>query len=156
MSVTIAQDDLSDGTIIALLNAHLQDMHNYSPPESIHALDTDKLRDPAVTFWGARIEGQLAGCGALKALSPTEAEIKSMKTDAAFLRRGVAAQLLSVILAEAQSRGYQQLWLETGSHEAFHPAIALYERAGFSECGPFADYVLDPYSRFFTKILTQN
>ena len=32
-------------------------------------------------------------------------------------------------------------------------AHRLYESEGFVECGPFADYQLDPYSRFMTKAL---
>jgi putative acetyltransferase len=42
------------------------------------------------------------------------------------------------------------LSLETGSPAYFDAARALYARHGFVECGPFADYVLDPYSVFMT------
>lgn len=149
----IALDDLTDGEVENLLAAHLHDMANYSPPESIHALDSTALRDPKVTFWSARIDGAVAGCGALKSLPGKAAELKSMKTANAHLRKGVAQKLLDTIVAEARRREYHCLYLETGSHEAFLPAILLYERAGFTECGPFADYALDPYSRFFKLIL---
>ena len=59
-------DDLSDGAIIKLLSSHLREMHKYSPPESIHALDVGSLKEPGITFWGARVDGNLVGCGALK------------------------------------------------------------------------------------------
>ncbi|WP_100643569.1 GNAT family N-acetyltransferase [Alteromonas facilis] len=149
----ISIDDLTDGKVIALLNQHLEAMHQYSPAESVHAIDFDKLNDPNVTFWSVRIGGELAGCGALKVLSSNAAELKSMKTADAFLRQGVAASLLVHLIAEAKARGYTSVSLETGSHEAFKPAIALYKRFGFVECGPFAEYKLDPYSRFFTKLI---
>lgn len=151
MTIKINIDDLTDGAITELLNAHLQDMHKYSPAESIHALDTDKLKDPSMTFWAARENGTLVGCGALKALDATSGEIKSMKTAQGHTRKGIAKQLLAAIIREAQTRGYARVSLETGSHSAFQPAIALYEKYGFEECGPFADYELDPYSRFYTK-----
>ena len=37
--------------------------------------------------------------------------------------------------------------------EAFEPARRLYARFGFTYCGPFADYVEDPYSVFMTREL---
>jgi putative acetyltransferase len=43
-----------------------------------------------------------------------------------------------------------RLSLETGSWDHFAPARALYRSHGFVECGPFADYVLDPNSVFMT------
>lgn len=146
-------DDLSDGRVIHLLNQHLKEMHKYSPVESIHALDEEKLRDLSVTFWSAYIDDELAGCGALKELSPSTGEIKSMKTSANHLRKGVAAEILAAIIKEAQRRNYQSLSLETGTNVAFNPAVELYKKHGFIECEPFADYQPDPYSQFFTKKL---
>ncbi|KTF10040.1 GNAT family N-acetyltransferase [Pseudoalteromonas sp. H105] len=146
-------DNLSDNAVAQLLNSHLQQMHEFSPPESIHALDQEKLNDPSVTFWSARDKGVLAGCGALKELSRHCGEIKSMKTDNTFLRKGVASTILEALLAEATARGYKSVSLETGSNEAFNPAIALYKKYGFIECGPFAEYKRDPYSKFYTKHL---
>ncbi|MEZ5450423.1 MAG: GNAT family N-acetyltransferase [Thiolinea sp.] len=70
-----------------------------------------------------------------------------------FLRKGVASQILEAILAEAKQRSYLDLSLETGSNEAFKPAIKMYEKYGFTECGPFGDYKPDPYSKFYTIAL---
>jgi putative acetyltransferase len=36
---------------------------------------------------------------------------------------------------------------------AFEPARRLYLSHGFTYCGPFADYVLDPNSVFMTREL---
>ena len=60
------------------------------------------------------------------------------------------------IIDEAKARSYSSISLETGSDNAFRPAIALYEKYGFEECGPFAGYKLDPYSLFYTKKLIVN
>lgn len=147
----IREDDLRGADVVALLQAHLDDMHRHSPPESVHALDLDALRRPEITFWTMRDDGgALMGCGALKQLDAGHGEIKSMRTAAAHLRRGVAATLLRHVLRTARARGYRRLSLETGAPEAFAPARALYARFGFAECGPFADYAEDPWSVFMT------
>ena len=151
--MNIKIDDLSGSEIYALLQEHLQDMARHSPPESIHALDIEALRKPEITFWTVWESGTLLGCGALKEMDSQHAEIKSMRTSSLHLRKGVAKNLLHHILEEAKRRGYSRLSLETGSMKAFEPAPKLYASFGFIYCGPFADYVEDPYSVFMTKEL---
>ncbi|MED4038468.1 GNAT family N-acetyltransferase [Niallia taxi] len=146
-------DDLRGPEIAALLEDHLHSMTLHSPPESIHALDLEELRKPEITFWSAWENGELLGCGALKELDKNHAEVKSVKTASAHLRKGVAQQIMLHILEVAKTRGYTRLSLETGSMEAFLPARKLYEALGFSYCDPFADYILDENSMFMTKTL---
>ncbi len=146
----IRMDDLRGSDVAALLEAHLDNSRRWSPPESIHVLDLDALRAPEITFWTVRDGETLLGCGALKELDPSHGEIKSMHTAAAHRGKGVAAALLAHIVAEARSRGYRRLSLETGSMDAFAPARALYARFGFVGCPPFGDYILDPNSVFMT------
>lgn len=150
----IIKDDLSGPEIAVLLNQHLAGMALNSPPGSIHALDLEALRQPDITFWSAWQDSELLGCGALKELDHQRGEIKSMRTAAAHIRRGVAANLLQHIIATATARGYRQLSLETGSAPAFEPARRLYMRFGFEECGPFANYILDPHSVFMTRLIS--
>ncbi len=152
-------DNLESPDVHNLLREHLAQMAAQSPPESIHALDLSALKQPDITFWTAWDDTQqtsssaLMGCGALKELSATHGEIKSMRTATPFLRRGVAAAMLSHILDEAKQRGYQQLSLETGSMQSFRPAQQLYKQFGFTECEPFANYLPDPNSIFMTRRL---
>ena len=151
--MVIKIDDLTGSEIYELLQEHLRSMALHSPPESIHALDIEALRRPEITFWTVWENGELLGCGALKELDSQHAEIKSMRTSAAHLRKGVARNLLNHILEEAKRRGYSRLSLETGSAAAFEPARRLYANFGFTYCDPFADYVEDPYSVFMTREL---
>jgi putative acetyltransferase len=116
-------------------------------------LDLDKLRKPEITFWSVWDGNQLAGCGALKELDATHAEIKSMRTANAYRGKGVAVKIMEHILGVAAERNYQRLSLETGTQDFFIPARKLYERFGFEYCGPFGDYAEDPYSAFMTKSL---
>jgi putative acetyltransferase len=149
--VEIRVDDLSGAEIRELLEEHLANMRKISPPESTHALPIEGLRRPEVTFWTAWENGELLGCGALKELDSRHGEIKSMRTVARRLRKGVAKALLEHMIREAERRGYSGLSLETGSMEAFEPARQLYARAGFTFCAPFAEYIEDPNSVFMTR-----
>ena len=143
-------DDLSRPAIHELLNEHLRNMYELSPPESVHALDLDKLRSPDITFWSAWEGPLLLGCGALKELDRTHGEVKSMRTPAALRRKGAGRALLCHIIAVARARSYERLSLETGSMDAFTPAQELYQSAGFVYCGPFGEYGEDPNSVFMT------
>jgi len=147
---TLRLDDLTGPEIAGLLQEHLDEMHQHSPPESVHALDLDALRRPDIAFWTVWADEKLAGCGALKELDPTHGEIKSMRTSYEFRGKGAGKFVLRHILDEAGRRGYKRLSLETGSMAAFDPARRLYESHGFEYCGPFADYILDPNSVFMT------
>ncbi|HEY2344759.1 MAG TPA: GNAT family N-acetyltransferase [Xanthomonadaceae bacterium] len=152
----IREGGLDHPDVVVLLRAHLGEFAQLSPPESMHALGFDALRDRDVAFWSAWEDGALLGFGALKHLDPAHAEIKSMRTARAHLRKGVAAALLQRILDEATRRGYRRLSLETGSAREFAPAHRLYERFGFATCGPFAGYVEDTHSVFMTREMPSN
>ncbi|MEL6505856.1 MAG: GNAT family N-acetyltransferase [Pseudomonadota bacterium] len=153
MALIIQPDALQGSEIAALLETHLDLMRSVSPPESVHALDLDALRADHITFWSARLEGDLVGCVALSELNPTHGEIKSMHTRQVRRGTGIGQALYDTLEKEARSRSYERLSLETGSTDDFLPARRLYARNGFEECGPFADYELDPFSTFMTKVL---
>ena len=146
-------DDLRGPEVAQILTDHLQDMYSVSPPESVHALDLEKLRKPEITFWSVWDGEQLAGCGAIKQLDATHAEIKSMRTAHAYRGKGVAVKIMEHILSVAAERNYQRLSLETGPQDFFAPARKLYAGFGFEYCGPFGDYQEDPYSVFMTRSL---
>lgn len=135
----IKTDDLSGRQIAALLEEHMADMRSLSPPESVHALPIARLRSPDVHFWRVCESGNLLGCGALKELDAQHGEIKSMRTVARHLRKGVGRAMLEHIVGAARRRGYRRLSLETGAQAGFEPARQLYARAGLTCCRPFAD-----------------
>lgn len=149
----IRRDDLSSAAVVALLAEHLEDAARQSPPGSVHALDISGLRATDVTFWAAWDESELLGFGALKELDSRHGEVKSMRTAAAHLGKGVASAILAQLINEAKMRCYTRLSLETGSGASFEPAHRLYEKFGFQFCDPFAAYTEDPFSRFMTRDL---
>ncbi len=149
-SLELTIEDPAQPDVRALLEEHLRDMHATSPPESVHALDVDALRRHEVTFWCARADGRLLGCGALKELGRQHGELKSMRTRPDARNRGIARAVLGAIIDEATRRRYLRLSLETGSQSYFEAARQMYRSHGFTECGPFGPYVADPNSVFMT------
>lgn len=144
----IEVDDLSRPQVHALLAEHLANMHELSPPEQVFALDLSKLRADDITFWTVWEQEELVGCGALKELTPTHGEIKSMRTPASARGRGAGRAVLAHIISVAQQRGYTKLSLETGTHAAFGPAHNLYRSKGFVISGPFGSYQPSEHSVF--------
>ncbi len=147
--VRIIPGDFSDARVLALLREHLAGMHASSPVCSVHALDLTGLQSPDIAFFTSWSGEELLGCGALKQLDSASGELKSMRTAAAHLRKGVARGLLEHLLALARARGYRRVSLETGSGPAFEPALALYRRYGFEPGERFGDYEATPFNQFF-------
>jgi putative acetyltransferase len=146
----IRRGGLDTPQVAALLAEHVEDMRRYSPPESVHALDLDRLRTPDLTFWSLWDADEVLGCAALRELDNVHGELKTMRTAAAHRRRGVAAALLDHVLAEARRRGYARVSLETGSPAQFAPARTMYAAYGFTPCDPFGPYAADGFSVFMT------
>lgn len=152
--ITIAPDRPDREEVFALLQAHLAFAHGQSHPDDVHALDASALLDPSVRFFSASGEdGELLGIGALKRLTATHGEIKSMHTAAAARGQGVAGAILEHLLATATAAGMTRISLETGTMAGFAPARALYRRFGFAECPPFGDYRATEVSVCMTKQL---
>jgi len=149
----IIEDDLSGEAIAALIRFHFDEMHQWSPPDSCHVMTVERLRSPDVTFYSAWAGDELAGCGALKRIDDGHGELKSMRAAPAWRGKGVGRAMLLHLIAEARARGYRRLSLETGSSAPFAAAQGLYAAHGFTVCGPFADYRLDPFSVFMTREL---
>jgi len=153
VTVEIVAGCLSDPQVVRLLSVHVSTARAHTGADSAHALDLPGLQAPDISFWSAWEQGQLLAVGALKRLSPTHGEIKSMHTAEAARRRGIGSAMLQHIIDVARSSGMTRLSLETGSWAFFQPAVALYKRHGFVACAPFDTYRLDPNSMFLTRDL---
>jgi putative acetyltransferase len=141
---------LDDPRVIGLLEVHLAAARSHTGAGSAHALDLSGLRSPDIDFWTLWDAEAPVAVGALKRLTETHGEIKSVHTAEAARGRGHGGAMLRHIMAAARARGMSRLSLETGSWAYFHPARALYRRHGFRECPPFAGYRSDPNSVFMS------
>jgi putative acetyltransferase len=149
MTFQIKIDNLSGKAIQDLLAFHQADALANSPPGTSYALDLSGLMTPDITVWSAWRGEALAGCAALKEMSATQGELKSMRTAPDFVRQGLATALLNHVIAVAKQRGYQTLCLETGTNDAYAPAVALYEKHGFVSGPVYGDYIESPHNQYF-------
>jgi putative acetyltransferase len=152
---SIQAEDPGTDDVRALIERHLDFNGRQSPPEDVHALDVAALRDPALTFFALRRDGELLAVGALKRLTDDHVELKSMHTAESARRTGIGRAMLQHLLAVARQGGYARVSLETGSMEAFAPARALYASEGFQPCEPIPGYGPSVNSMFMTLDLTK-
>lgn len=136
------------GEMIAELNDLLLTL---SPPEACYHMTAEEMSGEATTVFVARIGGKAAACGALHRHADGIAEVKRMYTRPTYQGLGLGSRILDRIIELATREGISMLVLETGDK---HPAAwRIYERAGFSRCGPVLDYPDSPYSIFYSRPL---
>ena len=151
--LVITVEDPTTDDVRRLLERHLAFAHEQSPPEDVHALDSDGLKADDLTFFTARSAGELVGVGALRRIDDSHAEIKSMHTAESARGRGVGRAMVAHLLEVARSRGCSRVSLETGTVPAFAPARSLYASVGFVPCEPFGSYRVSAYSVCMTLTL---
>lgn len=144
----IRPDDLTSRPVKELLAHHLSAMRANSPPDGVYALDLSALESTDVTVWSAWAGEVLLGVGALQELTATAGEIKSMRTHADHLRKGVGLAILDHVIDVAKQRGYAFLSLETGSGKHFEAALAMYRKRGFVNGEPFGGYRASAFNQF--------
>ena len=135
--------------LIAELNAYLLSIF---PPEACSHMTVEQMNQPDTTVFIARdTDGQAVGCGALRRHANGIGEVKRMYTRKPMQGRGLGGQIVAQIEALARREGFSQLVLETGL--GLEAAWHVYERAGFTRCGPVLTYPDIPTSVFYEKSL---
>ncbi|MCF7697743.1 GNAT family N-acetyltransferase [Loktanella sp. M215] len=150
MTITVALADPRSAEGLALLNASHAYLLSLYPPEFSFALNPDQLAEPHVRFFIAARDGAAMGCAALSNKG-TYGEVKSMFVHPDARGTGTGAALMQTLEDEARAQNLPLMRLETG--DDLYPAHRLYRRHGFTDCGPFGDYVEGPHSVFMEKRL---
>jgi putative acetyltransferase len=148
---TPLQDDMR--ALIVELNDAMNAQEPDTPEEFKFRMTAEEMAGPETTVWIARLDGNAVGCGALLRHGEGYGEVKRMYVRPGMQGRGIAGLILSAIEQKAAAEGMSRLALETGV--PYLAARRVYERAGFAQCGPFADYPENPYSVFYEKALTR-
>ena len=133
----------------SLLTKHFIELRSVSPEGSAHVLDIPGLKISSIKFWSLWDNDQLLGCGALKFLSNTHGEFKSIRVADKHRKKGMGEKIISHLITEAKKIGIKKLSIETGAGEFFLPARKLFKKFGFKTCKPFAHYKEDPNSCYF-------
>lgn len=84
----------------------------------------------------ALVDGQPAGCVALRPIDRMRCEAKRLYVRPQFRSQGIGKALLEWVIAEARAAGYAQLVGDT--MPVMERAIAMYDRIGFERTGPYA------------------
>lgn len=148
--VTTRQASPHDPGATALLQASHAYLQSLYPPEDNYFLSIDALAGAHITFIVAEQNGQTIGCAAL-ANKGSYGEVKSMFTTPAARGTGTGAALMDALESAARAQNLAVMKLETG--DDLYPAHRLYERHGFTRCGPFGDYLEAAHSVFMEKPL---
>jgi len=136
--------------VAPLIELHLSGMISNSPADSVYALDSSGLTAPDVTLFGAFENNHCVSIGAVKTLSSTHGEIKSMRTHPDALGHGYGKAILKHIIEVAKQRGWTRLSLETGTGPSFDASHHIYQTHDFEPSGPFSDYKSSDFNRFFS------
>jgi putative acetyltransferase len=129
------------------LNAHNL---SHCPPEICHLATAEQLAESDCLMIGAFTDEHLCGMGALKFFE-NYGEITRMFVEQPFRRKGIARQILDLLIQEAVKRNLESLKLETS--EQFANAVRLYKSSGFVPCAPFGEYVHAPHNAYLEKTL---
>ena len=85
----------------------------------------------------ALVNGEPAGCVALRPVDATRCEAKRLYVRTEFRSRGIGKALLDWVIDEARSVGYKELVGDT--MPVMERAIGMYERMGFERTGPYSE-----------------
>lgn len=97
----------------------------------------DEFIRPRGSFLIARLDGSPVGCGAVRMLDATAAEIKRMWVAPSARGLGAAGRLLGRLETIARELGAQTVYLDT--NRALKEAQSLYRRDGYEEIAPYND-----------------
>ena len=145
------ENNFENPQVNKLLVKHFIELRSVSPEGSTHVLDINGLKNPSIKFWSLWDNNKLIGCGALKFLSSTHGEFKSIRVDDEFRNNGFGKIIIEHLINESKILGIKKISVETGAGIFFKSARILFERCGFKKCQPFAHYRNDPNSCYYDK-----
>jgi GNAT superfamily N-acetyltransferase len=102
-------------------------------------------------FFVAYVDDEPVGCGGLRALGESEAEIKRMFVAIPHRGSGVSTAIISALEQFGRERGWNRLVLETGDRQP--DAVRFYEREGYTRIGNFGHYEGHAASLCYAKTL---
>lgn len=132
MEIELKRTEPSDPDAIELAAASTAEGDRvYADLQLPPAEGLDALLGPEDRLLVAYVDGEPAGCGAVRRLDPHTGEIKRMFVVVPRRGCGIGQRLLRALEDEARDLGYERLCLDTGARQA--EALGLYRSAGYRE-----------------------
>ena len=142
--IDIRRSTLADpdgARLITALNAELKSI--FPEPGAIHfSLSAAQVSIGDGAFVIAYLDGLAVGCGAVRMIDSTTAELKRMYVDPKVRGKGVGKALVAALENEARALGVTTVVLETGTR--LPAAIGLYEAMGYRRIPLFGEYLSSP------------
>lgn len=147
---TLASPDAA--RLITALNAELSS--TFPEPGACHfSLNEEEVAPGDGAFLIAYLDDVAVGCGAVRRIDDTTAELKRMYVDPSVRGRGIGRELVAGLENEARRLGVTRVVLETGTR--LTRAIGMYEACGYERIPLFGEYLSSPETSLcFGKVLT--
>jgi ribosomal protein S18 acetylase RimI-like enzyme len=118
-------------------------------PAAVNNFAPAEMMPPKGWFLIARRGGEAVGCGALKRLKPSVAEVKRVWVSPTARGLGLAGRLMDQLEGLAAENGFSSVVLDT--NKTLLEARAMYAKRGYREIGRYND---NPYAdHWFEKKL---
>lgn len=149
--VCIAIEDPGQPDVHAFIDAADQWYATEYPDGEHFLVPIETLQTPDITFWVARVDGNVAGTLALKHDPADASEVKRLFVDDNYRGLGIAVSLMDALHEKALELNIPRLALETGVDQT--AAQELYRKIGYTICRAFADYPDSPGHVYMEKRL---
>jgi putative acetyltransferase len=141
--------DAADGSALRVAQ-RVELSARYGSPDSEPGV-IPSAADITVFFVAYDDDGSAIGCGGLRRLTETEAEVKRMFVLPNHRGTGVSTAILDQLEVFGRENAYSRLVLETGDRQP--DAVRFYQRQGYARIPNFGHYVGVAGSLCFEKVL---
>ncbi|MDF2911686.1 MAG: acetyltransferase [Sporolactobacillus laevolacticus] len=145
----ILKRDSNEPDALELMNELSKVLEKITGSSGRGSFNIEDVRSPRSLFAVAYLQEEAVGCGAIRPIDETTAEVKRMY--ARLSGKGIGSALLDYLEIEAQKMGYTKLILET--RVINRKAVLFYESKSYKRIQNYGKYANRPESVCFEKKL---
>lgn len=140
-------DDVDAWALVTALHAEQQAMYGFA--DDPRKLGPDDFDATGGVFLVGYLDGRAVGCGGLRVVDATTAEVKRVYVLPSHRGQGYGRQILAALETKAEQVGASALILETGARNT--QALRLYAAAGYEGIAPYVRHRDPAVNRAFAK-----
>jgi GNAT superfamily N-acetyltransferase len=133
-AIAIVMEASDSPVSVELQRAYFADIASRYPgwsPDLIPSADPAEVAPPSGAWLVAYLDDEPVGCGGVKRLDDSSAELKRIYLAAEARGRGLGRRLLEQLEQHARELGYERLRLDTGDLQP--EALGLFRSAGYEQ-----------------------